>query len=88
MGASVSLVVEAVATLRIRGSSNRTVKKGSKIIGKNFVPKNSPEITGFFVEKSGATAPLALLGSKISTCARAAGLPIRREAGVAPNFSR
>jgi hypothetical protein len=59
-----------------------------KIIGKNFVPKNSPEITGFFVEKSGATAPLALLGSKSSTCARAAGLPIRREAGVAPNFSR
>jgi hypothetical protein len=26
------------------------------------VAKNSPEITGFFVEKSGATAPLAASG--------------------------
>jgi hypothetical protein len=53
------------------------VKKGSGLqeSAKDNWSKNSPEITGFFVEKSGATAPLALLGSKSSTCARAAGLP-------------
>jgi hypothetical protein len=38
-----------------------------KIIGKNFVPKNSPEITGFFVAEIRCDCPVALQGSKSST---------------------